>query len=90
MNGANDLIEKLLNALDSDLAHGYCRWQDEKDYEDINDYAVLYAAKAKQLGWEITKMISRPYGFLAVNAIARIELRVKVTARAIRWTALPV
>lgn len=82
-------VEKLLAVLDQPIGYGYERWQDEKEYEDIADYAVLYEAKAKKLGWEITKMIPRPYGFRAVHKKAKVELEVAVRANELTWRARP-
>lgn len=82
-------VEKLLAALDQPIGYGYSRWQDEKKYEDIADYAVLYEAEAKKLGWEITKMTPSPYGFRAVHRKAKVELEVSVRASELTWKARP-
>ena len=39
-----------------------CRWQDEKEYEDINDYQKVLESEMPQ-GWKIKKMTKRPFGF---------------------------
>ena len=83
-------VEKLLKVLDDQLGYGYGRWQDEKEYEDINEYAILYAGKAKQLGWEITKMTARPYGFHAVHSKEKLELEVSIGGDGdLSWRARP-
>lgn len=61
--------EKKLKAIFSDvkerLENGYERWLDEKDYEDINDYAILFRAKVESGGGKFRKMTKRPFGFIA-------------------------
>lgn len=39
----------------------YCRWQDEKEYEDINDYLSAIARAIP----EAYKIHKRPFGFTA-------------------------
>lgn len=48
------------------LAYGYERWQDEKEYEDINDYATLFKDKVEKHGGKFLKMTKRPFGFKAL------------------------
>ena len=40
----------------------YGRWQDEKEYEDINDYKVPFERAAKKWGITIVKMKKSPFG----------------------------
>jgi len=83
-------VEKLLKVLDDQLGYGYGRWQDEKEYEDIKDYAVLYAKPAEKLGWKITKMTARPYGFHAVHSKEKLELEVSIGGdNSLSWRARP-
>lgn len=39
-----------------------CRWQDEKDYEDLNEYQARLQTEATKFGVTITKMQQRPFG----------------------------
>ncbi len=39
------------------------RWQDEKQYEDINDYKTPFLEAASDYGVTIVKMNKRPFGF---------------------------
>ena len=48
-------VENLMSSL-------YSRWLDEKDYEDINDYALPIKAIIEPLA-TLTKMTKRPFGF---------------------------
>ena len=41
----------------------YCRWQDEKQYEDINDYAKPIVPIAEQHGLVFGRMSKHPFGF---------------------------
>lgn len=83
-------VEQLLAAIEEAIGYGYGRWQDEKKYEKIEDYAVLYAKKAKALGWTITRMTSNPYGFHATHEEAKLELQVTVRGSLLSWRARPV
>ena len=39
------------------------RWDNEKEYEDINDYKTALQKKGKEFGVKILKMTKRPFGF---------------------------
>lgn len=54
-----DTCFKILEVLISNL---WCRWQDEKDHEDINDYAVPITKKLPE-GFNLRRMTKRPFGF---------------------------
>lgn len=41
----------------------YCRWLDEKEYEDIADYKAVIQARIPQM--KIVSMHKRPFGFTA-------------------------
>jgi hypothetical protein len=41
----------------------YCRWLDEKDHEDVNDYLPIIAEVGADHGVTIVKMTKRPFGF---------------------------
>jgi hypothetical protein len=46
------------------LSDLYGRWQDEKEYEDIEDYRAPFVEVAKKHGVRIVKMTKRPFGFV--------------------------
>ena len=62
-NNPKKTADAIFEALEKPMINGYSRWLDEKDYEDINDYAVLFTAKVVELGGEFIKMTKRPFGF---------------------------
>ena len=41
----------------------YNRWQDEKDYEDFDDYKVAMTNKAAEHGVKLLGMKKRPFSF---------------------------
>lgn len=61
----------------------YCRWQDEQEYEDINDYAQPLQAIAAKHGVTITKMNKRPFGCNFTTD--KGSYVIKVTARAYEY-----
>lgn len=44
------------------LGELWARWQDEHEYEDINDYKLPLQREADKFGVTITKMHKRPFG----------------------------
>ena len=38
-------INKMFNELQEDIEYLYARWQDEKDYEDIEEYGMVIKSK---------------------------------------------
>jgi len=54
---------KLFEELDGVMENAYSRWLDEKEYEDINDYAVLFQSKVEAIGGQFIKMTKKPFGF---------------------------
>jgi hypothetical protein len=45
------------------LENLYCRWQDEKEYEDIKDYGEVIRPKVEKIGGKFLKMLKRPFGY---------------------------
>lgn len=58
-----DFMFGLLTKLEIGLMNAYDRWQDEHEYEDINDYAVFVRSTLEACGAKLTKMTKRPFGF---------------------------
>ena len=50
------------NQAEETIVNLYCRWQDEKEYEDIKDYQKPLNSIADAAGVAITKMNKRPFG----------------------------
>lgn len=57
------------------------RWQDEQEYEDINDYAI----PLKKLGLDVVKMVKRP--FAAHVRVEGVIVSFRVDMRKGRFTA---
>jgi len=55
-------IDKMVNDLTNLMISLAGRWSDEKDYENINDYAAPIVQKLSP-GFLMTKMTKRPFGF---------------------------
>ena len=58
---ASDFLDN--SKLQMQLDNGYSRWLDEKEYEDIKNYSVLYSDLVKSIGGEFLQMTKRPFGF---------------------------
>jgi len=54
---------KLYNDLNGIMNNIYERWLDEKEYEDINEYAVLFQPKVEEVGGQFIGMTKKPFGF---------------------------
>ena len=80
-----DKIREVMNnlniTLQDKLLYGYERWLDESEYEDIEDYSVLFAEKIEAEGGEIKKMLKRPFGVRARFKNLRADVTFKVVQR---------
>lgn len=56
-------LQFLLDIIGDKISYGYFRWLDEKEYEDINDYAKLFKQDVEDNGGIFVKMTARPFGF---------------------------
>jgi hypothetical protein len=56
--------EKFYDKMENFVVSLYGRWQDEKDYEDINDYGTLIKKEVDKIGGKFIKMVKKPFGFL--------------------------
>jgi len=63
------------------LTNLYCRWQDEKQYEDINDYAKPFQAAFEKHNLTLIKMTKSPFGFQAKLGTAVVQVFHKATSR---------
>jgi len=63
-NTARTVALDFYEAIAKTLEVLYWRWQDEKEYENIEDYRLPLEAAAKARGVTITKMTKRPFGLL--------------------------
>jgi hypothetical protein len=79
----NQMFDKVAPTLDSLAA----RWQDESEYEDINEYGEAIQ-KLLPEGFTLIKMSKRPFGFdFSLGTQARYGVR--AGAKAISWKRLP-
>ena len=70
-------LEGLMSTLDA-------RWQDERDYEDLDDYAAPIR-KTLPAGFTLLAMQRRPFGFtfsIGTDAVYAVEM----TAKHYGWT----
>lgn len=72
MNKATETLEAL-----------YCRWQDEKAYEDINDYQKALQKALPDMA--IAKMTKRPFGCLIHIPGHPLPMFFRVKGGAIKW-----
>ena len=54
----------LVHGLGEKISYGYSRWQDEKEYEDISDYAILFREDIEKAGGRFERMNKQPFGFV--------------------------
>lgn len=69
-------IADFFDGQQSFICYLYARWQDEKEYEDIEEYKSAIQMKMPE-GFLITKMTKRPFGFeftIGTNAIYAIDV----------------
>jgi hypothetical protein len=57
----------------------YIRWQDEKEYEDINDYGKPVQEALEKIGGKLISMHKKPFGF--TYELADFQYRVRHTAK---------
>jgi hypothetical protein len=49
---------------ESFLEYLYTRWQDEGEYEDIEEYGEAIKSRILPKGFELVRMFKRPFGFV--------------------------
>lgn len=59
------------------LDYLYGRWLDEREYEDIKEYADLIRGKIEAEGMKMGKMRKRPFGFEITNEEGTFRLEWK-------------
>lgn len=55
------------------------RWDDEREYEDINDYRTVLAPFFQAAGFDIVKMSKRPFGFTTKSVDGSFKVTVGKT-----------
>lgn len=76
-------VQNFMDAATDTLSYLYSRWQDEKEYEDINDYAKPLLEKATAAGLPTPVMQRRPFG--CKFTLAGKTYLVYVNARTMGW-----
>ena len=68
--------QKILNL----FVNLYMRWQDEKEYEDFNDYAEVMACNVKNVIGDITNVTGtqHPFGIKFTHNNKKLHLTLKV------------
>jgi len=61
-----EIVNNLANEVQTPMENLYCRWQDEKEYEDIRDYGRVLEPVIKKHGGKLEKMTKRPFGFVVI------------------------
>ena len=76
-------IDDMFTTIEDMMIRLYNRWQDEQDYENIEDYR-LPIQRELPAGFVITKMTKRPFGFkfdIGTDAMYQVY----VTAGQLGW-----
>ena len=88
-------INSLFDVMQKPVTYSYGRWQDEKEYEDWNDYDKMLStafykecAKAKFITSGL-KVSQRPYGvtFIATDKTNDWKVTIKCTSKKYVWEA---
>jgi len=58
------LAHEVFEKMESDITYLYCRWQDEKEYEDFGDYTKRIKKSVEEFGVKFIKATKRPFGFV--------------------------
>jgi hypothetical protein len=78
----NAAVERV-NQQSDHLGYLYGRWQDEKEYEDWDNYKTAIVEAFS--GFEITKIRKSPFEFVIVMDPGMPNMRVRVNSREISW-----
>ena len=74
---------KIANAVSSYLCNLYERWQDEKEYEDFNDYKACAKKAIENAGGTFVDLGKRP--FRCIFVVQGVRCFIKVTSREYNW-----
>lgn len=76
-------IEAMALGFQDLLGNLYDRWQDEKDYEDINEYGDVIKGKLPE-GFKLQEMTKRPFGF-KFNLGTEAEYHLFISCNNMEW-----
>lgn len=98
---SNIINDKSFQKMIADL---YWRWNDEKEYENISDYAIPVESKISNITkfdfTESIKMTKRPFGFMfisnyscpttkGVTVTFKAEIRIFISSNSLNWKVKP-
>lgn len=79
-------IDAMFAAIAETMGNLYYRWQDEKDYEDIEDYGKVMAKGLPQ-GFTMSKVTKSPFGFrFQLDSFPEAIYAVTVNDGAMKWS----
>lgn len=58
----NRKLRNIFKDAQDKMEYGYFRWQDEREFEDINEYSSLFEPTFEKYGASLVKMTKRPFG----------------------------
>ncbi len=70
---------KIFEELENTMTNLYCRWQDEKEYEDFEDYKKIIADKLIPYDAKFLSMSKRPFAVKFQLSNATYEIKVSAT-----------
>ena len=82
------LSQKAVNEIMGKLDYFEARWQDEKEYEDWNDYIIASKKLVEKKGLKFIKLLKKP--FTLVSESTNYQYRFKVTAKGMFAEAKPI
>ena len=75
-------IEKaklIFKEMETPLSNLWCRWQDEKEYEDWNEYASVMKQRIEKQGGDFIKAYKRPFGL--TYELGGFKYQIKMNAK---------
>jgi len=83
------LLNALLKQYEERLGYFYCRWQDEKEYEDWADYAEAMKKLVDETeGVDFVRATKRPFGFTLLHHGLRLKVRFYANSRYLGWKVI--
>lgn len=75
-------VTAFVEKLQDHICYLWARWQDEKEFEDINEYGASIAKNFPE-GWKLIKSTKRPFG--VTFSIGEEVWVITATSRAVSW-----
>lgn len=80
-------VQAVCDAVSDRLIELYYRWQDEREYEQISDYAEGVAGILAPLGFKVKRFYARPFGFNF--DLGALEGRIFLRSSFVHWQLRP-